>query len=45
MVTARVALLSERAEVLFDSQATDAETLLGVIEAVGYDATLRSTTR
>ena len=45
VVTAKVALLSERAEVLFDSQVTDAETLLGVFEAVGYDASLRTSTR
>ena len=40
VVTAKVALLSEKAEVLFDSQATDAEALRARIEAVGYDATL-----
>ena len=40
VVTAKVALLSERCEVLFDSQATDAEALRRRIEAVGYDAAL-----
>jgi copper chaperone CopZ len=40
VVTAKVALLSEKAEVLFDSQVTKASDLKDLIEAVGYDATL-----
>lgn len=40
VVDAKVALLTERAEVLFNSKETTAEELRGEIEAVGYGATL-----
>jgi len=38
VVRAKVALLTERAEVLFDSQLTSVEGLVNTVESVGYEA-------
>ncbi|EKU22165.1 hypothetical protein NGA_2124200, partial [Nannochloropsis gaditana CCMP526] len=45
VVTAKVALLSERAEVLFDSEVTDTKKLTAAIKAVGYEASLRTSAK